>query len=82
MKVPPSPGIDISERNYTCSVLRLEIVMYQSIPSLTIPLATPVDSHVPTARAVGFSPNFLCPGGLGTESWKFSTILKTNAGTS
>ena len=41
-------------------------LMHQSIPSLTIPRATPGDSQVPTARGgVGFSPNFLCPGGSG-----------------
>ena len=50
--------------------------MYQSIPSLTTPRATPGDSHVPTAREVRFSPNFLCPGYRGFESEKFFTVLK------
>ena len=59
--------------------------MYQSIPSLTIPPATPGDSHVLTAREVGFSPNFLCPGGRGFESEKLSAVSqfrKKNAGIS
>ena len=30
-------------------------IMYQSIPSLTIPLATPGDSHILVAPGVGFS---------------------------
>ena len=55
--------------------------MYRSIPSLTIPRATPRDSHVPTTRGVGFSPNFLfAPGGRGFESEKFSTVPKEKCG--
>ena len=53
-------------------------VMYQSIPSLTIPGATARDSHVLTTRGVGFSPNFLCPGGRGFELEKLSAVLKEN----
>ena len=34
------------------------------------------DSHISTAREVGFLPNFVCPGGRGFESEKFSTVLK------
>ena len=38
-------------------------IMYQTVPSLTVPQGDPgTNSHVPTARGVGFSPNFLCPG--------------------
>ena len=33
------------------------------------------DSHGLTALGVGFSKNFLCPGGHGFESKKFSTVL-------
>ena len=36
----------------------------------------PQDSHVPTARGVRFSPNFLCPEGRGFELEKFSTVLE------
>ena len=52
--------------------------MYQSVPSLAIPppRATPGDSHVLTARGVGFLPNFLCPGRRGFELENFSTVLK------
>ena len=35
-------------------------VMYQSIPSLTISLGDPRDSHAFTAPGVGLSPCFLC----------------------
>ena len=54
------------------------VITYQSIPSLTIPLGNPGDSHIATARGVGFSPNFICPGegGRGFEIEKFSTVLK------
>ena len=38
--------------------------------------ATLGDSHVLTARRVGFPPNFLCLGGQGFELEKFSTVLK------
>ena len=40
------------------------------------PPVTPRDSQVLTARVVEFSPNFLCPGGLGFELEEFSTVLK------
>ena len=56
----------------------LEHLMYTNtlIPSLTIPpRATPRDSHVLIARAVGFSSNFLCPGARGFELEKFSAVL-------
>ena len=44
--------------------------------------ATPGDSHVVTARGLGFGPTFFC-GGRGFELEKFSTLLKeNNAGTS
>ena len=36
----------------------------------------PKDSHVLTAQGVMFSPNFLFPGDRGSESEKFSTVLK------
>ena len=48
--------------------------MYQSVPSLTIPRATPGDSHILTAQ--GVSPNFLCPGDQGFELEKVPTVLK------
>ena len=51
-------------------------LMYQSIPSLPIPLGDPqgfAHSHCP---GVGFSRNFLCSGGRGFELQKFSTVLK------
>ena len=51
------------------------LVMYQSIPSLTIPRGTPRDLHVLTSSGVGFSPNFLCQGGRGLELEKFPTVL-------
>ena len=50
--------------------------MCQSIPSLTIPRATPGDSQIPTAQGFGFSPNFLLPGGQALELEKFSAVLK------
>ena len=43
---------------------------------LTIPRATAGDSHVLTAPGVGFSHNFLWPGGWGFELKKFRTVLK------
>ena len=49
-------------------------IKYQSIPILTIPSpGDSRDSHIFTAWEVGFSLNFLCPGGRGFESEKFST---------
>ena len=52
--------------------------MYQSIPSLTIPRATPGDSHILVAPRVGFSgcPG-VCPEGLNQS--KSSIILKKSA---
>ena len=50
--------------------------MYQSIPGLTIPRATPGDSHVPTAVGVGFSLNVLCPGSRAFDLKKFPTVSK------
>ena len=42
-----------------------ETIMYQPIPSLTIPQAKPGNSHVLTARGVGFLPKLSLPGGSG-----------------
>ena len=56
--------------------------MYQSILSLTIPRATPEDSHIPFAPGVGFSPPppfspRVCPGVLNQS--KSSIILGKKA---
>ena len=60
--------------------------MYQSIPSLTIPRATPGDFHFPTARGWGFRSTLFergGGGGWGFELEKFSTVLnEKKAGTS
>ena len=40
-------------------------LMYQSIPSLAIPGATPGDSHVLTARGGGVFAQLSLPGGSG-----------------
>ena len=51
--------------------------MYQSIPSLTIPRATPGDFHVLTARGEGrVFAQLSLPGDRGFELDKFSTVLK------
>ena len=55
--------------------------MYQSIPSLTIPRATPGDSHVLIARRSRVFAQLSLSGGQGFELEKFLTALKENAGT-
>ena len=51
-----------SQQNF---VFLFVILMYQSIPSLTIPRVTPVDSHILLAPGVGFSLLCLARGGGG-----------------
>ena len=64
-------------------ILHVEEFMYQSIPSLTIRRATPMDSHVPTTREIRFSPNFLFTPGVGVLNWRnFLQFQKKNAETS
>ena len=56
--------------------------MHHSIPSLTIPWATPGDSYILVAPVVGFSPHLSCPGvcprGVLNKK-KSSIILKKSA---
>ena len=48
--------IDMVEK-LDCIQNVLLFVTYQSVPSLTIPRTTSGESHVLTARGIGFSPN-------------------------
>ena len=62
-------------------ILNSKYLMYQSIPSLTIPRATPGDSHILIAPGVGFSLLCLARGsarGVLNQN-KFSVILKKSA---
>ena len=48
-------------------IIHYVLFMYQLIPSLTIPPGDPLGFARYHCPGVGFSPNFLCLGGRGSE---------------
>ena len=52
-------------------------LMYQSIPSLTIPPGDPGDSHILIAQGSDFRQSVIAQGGCGGfESKKYLTVIK------